>query len=75
MSSKEALVCLRSRSGRWAFNNTQKEKHKWYEDWFSLTALASAQLLCRQAAGGAAAGTALALIPPFGNLKLYLGLS
>ena len=38
-----------------------------------LTALVSAPLLSGQAAGGAAAGTALALIPPFGNLKLYLG--
>ena len=40
-----------------------------------LTALASAPLLSGQAAGGAAAGTTLALIPPFGNLKFYLGLT
>ena len=40
-----------------------------------LTALVSAPLLSGQAAGGAAAGATLALIPPFGNLKLYLGLT
>ena len=40
-----------------------------------LTALASAPLLSGQSAGGAAAGTTLALIPAFGNLKLYLGLT
>jgi len=34
MSSKEALVCLGSRSGRWTFNNIQEEKHKWDGYWF-----------------------------------------